>query len=80
MFGARGVSTLAVVEAVAVGVQEQERRLRKALERAAAPVFRKVGRPVMFRSRPARKAKRVQVERRDDDAVELETFLAREML
>lgn len=74
------MSTLAVVEAVAVGVQEQERRLRKALERAAAPVFRKVGRPVMFRSRPARKAKRVQVERRDDDAVELETFLAREML
>lgn len=61
-------------------VQEQERRLKKALERAAAPVFKKAGRPIMFRSLPARKVKLVKVEQRDDDEIELETFLAREML
>ena len=61
-------------------MQEQERRLKKALERAAAPVFKKTGRPIMFRSLPARKAKPVKVEQRDDEEIELETFLAREML
>jgi hypothetical protein len=61
-------------------LQEQEQRLKKALARAAAPVFRKVGRPVMFRSQPVRKRKVVTVDNRDDSEVELETFLAREML
>lgn len=61
-------------------VQEQERRLRKALERAAAPVFQKVGKPVMFRSGAPRTAAPVVTDARDDDALELEAFLAREML
>jgi hypothetical protein len=61
-------------------VQEQERRLRKALERAAAPVFKKHGKPVMFRSQAVRKAKVGAAEARDDDELELEAFLAREML
>jgi hypothetical protein len=31
---------------------EHELRVARALERAAAPVFKKTGKPVMFRSRP----------------------------
>ena len=61
-------------------MQEQERRLQKALARAAAPVFKKVGKPVMFRSQPVRKRKEVVVDDRDDSEVELELFLARDML
>jgi hypothetical protein len=61
-------------------VQEQERRLKKALERAAAPVFKKVGKPVMFRSQAMRKSKPVMVDDRDEAEVELEAFLMREML
>ena len=60
--------------------QEHERRVSKALERAAAPVYRKVGKPVMFRSQPVRKAKVVKVDDRDEEEIELEIFLAREML
>ena len=61
-------------------MQEHERRLKKALARAAAPVFRRVGKPVMFRSAAVRKAKVVAVDTRDDEELELEAFLAREML
>ena len=61
-------------------LQEHERRLKKALARAAAPVFRKVGKPVMFRSAAVRNARQVATDLRDDDEMELEMFLAREML
>ena len=58
----------------------QESRVKRALERAAAPVFKKTGKPVMFRSQPPRK-KTVQVlaENQDDDT-ELQQFLAKDML
>ena len=54
----------------------QESRVKRALERAAAPVFKKTGKPVMFRSQPPRR-KTVQVldENKDDDS-ELQQFLA----
>ena len=58
----------------------QESRVKRALERAAAPVFKKTGKPVMFRSQPPR-PKTVQVldESKDDDS-ELQQFLAKDML
>jgi hypothetical protein len=58
----------------------QESRVKRALERAAAPVFKKTGKPVMFRSQPPHK-KTVQVltENEDDDS-DLQQFLAKDML
>ena len=58
----------------------QESRVKRALERAAAPVFKKTGKPVMFSSQPPRK-KTVQVltENEDDDS-DLQQFLAKDML
>ena len=58
----------------------QESRVKRALERAAAPVFKKTGKPVMSRSQPPRK-KTVQVltENEDDDS-DLQQFLAKDML
>ena len=61
-------------------VLPQEARVKRALERAAAPVFKKVGKPVMFRSAPLRR-KAVQVEeKKNDEDIELEQYLARDML
>ena len=58
----------------------QESRVKRALERAAAPVFKKTGKPVMFRSQPPRKKTvQVQHESKDDDT-ELLQFLAKDML
>ena len=54
--------------------------MKRALERAAAPVFKKTGKPVMFRSQPPRKKTvQVQHESKDDDT-ELLQFLAKDML
>jgi hypothetical protein len=52
----------------------------RALQRAAAPVFRRTGKPAMPRSAPPRA--RVVVERGawDEEAAELAAFLARELL
>ncbi|DBA67458.1 hypothetical protein WJX79_002798 [Trebouxia sp. C0005] len=60
--------------------EEHESRVKRALERAAAPVFKKTGKPVMFRSQPTHK-KTVQVltENEDDDS-DLQQFLAKDML
>lgn len=51
------------------------------MERAAAPVFKKTGKPVMYRSQILRK-KKIEVvdKKRGDDELELEAFLARDML
>ena len=58
----------------------QESRVKRALERAAAPVFKKTGKPVMFRSQPPRK-KAVQVEHENTgEDTELLQFLAKDML
>lgn len=54
--------------------------MKRALERAAAPVFKKTGKPVMFRSQPPRK-KAVQVEHENTgEDTELLQFLAKDML
>ena len=58
----------------------QEARVKRALERAAAPVFKKIGKPVMARSQPLRKkAVKVEIKQNQDDE-ELEQYLARDML
>jgi len=67
-------------EKITLQKEEHERRVKKALERAAAPVFRKVGKPVMTRSQLVRKVKVVKEDRRNEEEIELELFLARDML
>ena len=63
-----------------LSVVMQESRVKRALERAAAPVFKNTGKPVMFRSQPPRR-KTVQVhEDNEDDDSELQQFLAKDML
>lgn len=59
--------------------KEQERRVQRSLERAQAPVHKKVGKPLMFRSPPERK-KKVQDNgpKKSDEEEELQAFLARE--
>lgn len=49
---------------------KNEERLRKTLQRSQAPVHKKVGKPIMFRSYVANKVKKVVKE--DDDAEEAE--------
>jgi len=58
--------------------REQERRVQRSLERAQAPVMKKTGKPVMFRSHVVRKKKvgSHNVKKNDEEA-ELEAFLAR---
>ena len=60
---------------------EHEARVKRALERAAAPVFKKAGKPVMFRSRLVKKENvSTEQQQQQDDDEELEAFLARDML
>lgn len=60
--------------------REHEERVRRALERAAAPAFKKTGKPVMFRSQPlVRKVVKKEDTNKDEEA-ELEAFLAKELL
>lgn len=60
--------------------QEHEARVKRALERAAAPVFKKHGKPVMFRSQPVKKKIVVQEDSRNDEDAELDAFLCMDML
>ena len=55
---------------------EHEARVKRALERAAAPVFKKTGKPVMFRSIVRTKKRTMQREKTPDDDRELHEFLA----
>jgi len=57
--------------------REHEARVRRALERAAAPVFKKTGKPVMARSRLAGPRRVAVAAVHGDDDAELEAFLAR---
>lgn len=66
-------------EKLATQTKEHEARMARALERAAAPVFRKVGKPMMFRSAPLKKREVVATDTGADDEVELEAYLARDM-
>ena len=54
--------------------------MQRALERASAPVFKKNGKPLMFRSQPLKKKAVVKEDDRNDDETELEAYLARDML
>ena len=58
--------------------REQERRVQRSLERAQAPVQKKTGKPVMFRSHVTRKKKTgSEVVKKNDEEAELEAFLNR---
>ena len=56
---------------------EHEARVRRALERAAAPVFKKTGKPVMARSRQAGPRRVAAAVVRSDTDAELDAYLAR---
>jgi len=60
--------------------RDHEARAHRDRERAAAPVFKKVGKPVMFRSQPAKKRVVVVDDPNAVEEAELAAFLAREML
>ncbi|KXZ43883.1 hypothetical protein GPECTOR_78g71 [Gonium pectorale] len=60
--------------------REHEARMARALERAAAPVFKKSGKPLMFRSAPPQRKKVVQADDRNDEEAELEAYLAQDMI
>ncbi|KAJ7290867.1 hypothetical protein O6H91_Y294600 [Diphasiastrum complanatum] len=58
--------------------EEQERRAQRSLERAQAPIHKRVGKQPMFRSRLFKlETEKVQVIKNDDDK-ELAEFLARD--
>ena len=57
--------------------QEHEARVRRALERAAAPVFKKTGKPVMARSRQAGLRRVAATVVRSDTDADLDAYLAR---
>lgn len=67
-------------EKLASQQREHEERLQRSLERASAPVFKKVGKPVMARSAPLKKKQVVQEDSRNDEEAELEAYLAQDML
>ncbi len=54
----------------------QEARVKRAMERAAAPVFKKQGKQEMFRSRLRQHQKRQTVSLKTDEDAELEDYLA----
>lgn len=59
---------------------EHEARVQRALERAAAPVFRKTGKPLMLRSQPPKRKQVVKITEQDAEEAELAAFLARQLL
>ena len=58
--------------------REQERRTLRALERAQAPVHKKTGKPVMFRSAPIRKKKVTEAVQKDTEEAQLDAFMNRD--
>ena len=59
---------------------EQERRVQRSLERAQAPVHKKQGKPLMFRSAPPLAKRRTDDDgpKKTDEEEELAQFLVRE--
>jgi len=55
---------------------EQEARVQRSLERAQAPVHKKVGKPLMFRSQPPSRKKKEEVVSINTEEEELQAFLA----
>jgi len=60
--------------------REQERRVQRSLERAQAPVHKKQGKPLMFRSTPPTRKKKEEDTgpKQTDEEQELATYLVRE--
>lgn len=58
--------------------KEHDERVRRARERAAAPIFKKTGKPQMLRSLPLRAIKTKNMTPKDLENVELERFLAQD--
>ena len=60
--------------------REQEKRVKRSLERAQAPVHNKLGKPVMFRSRPLQRKKRSDdsIDKKTGEEEELQNWLASE--
>ena len=54
----------------------QNRLLFELRERAQAPVHKKTGKPLMFRSAPTRKKKVTETVQKNDEETQLEAFLA----
>lgn len=69
--------TAAREQKIAANKREQEARLRRALERAQAPIHKKTGKMLMPRSQPIRKKKVHEENKLNDEEVELQAFLAR---
>ena len=69
--------TAAREQKIATNKREQEARLRRALERAQAPIHKKTGKMLMPRSQPIRKKKVQEEHKLNDEEVELQAFLAR---
>ncbi|KAK9866005.1 hypothetical protein WJX84_004757 [Apatococcus fuscideae] len=68
--------TVAREEKLQYQKQEHEARVKRAMERAAAPVFKKQGKQDMFRSRLRLHQKRQTVSLKTDEDAELEDYLA----
>jgi hypothetical protein len=60
--------------------REHEARMARALERASAPVFKKQGKPVMYRSQPPKKRVEAVKDAGADEEAELEAYLARDLI
>lgn len=59
--------------------REREERAARAKERAAAPVFKKKGKPQMMRSTPLRAVKTRSITPKEIAELELDRFLAQDL-
>mmetsp|Transcript_2990 Transcript_2990/g.8133 ORF Transcript_2990/g.8133 Transcript_2990/m.8133 type:complete len:559 (-) Transcript_2990:375-2051(-) len=67
-------------EKQALQQREHEERLQRSAERASAPVYKKVGKPVMSRSQPVTKKEVKKEDEQDNEEAELEAYLLRDMV
>ena len=59
--------------------KEHDERVRRAKERASAPIFKKMGKPQMARSVPPRAVKAKNTTAKDLENLELDRFLAQDL-
>lgn len=67
-------------EKIEASLAEHEARVQRALQRAAAPVFKRTGKREMLRSTLVKKRVEVEQDEHDNEEAELEAFLAKDML
>jgi len=65
-------------EKAAVDLLAAEEKAKKALERSMAPIQKKVGKPLMLRSQPPSRKKKIVKEQLTQEEAELRAFLATE--